>query len=403
MRPLSASSLKTYRRCPQQWKFKYVDGLEEEDKPFFNLGTAVHAALETFHDGRVAEPATVEEMLEAFDEAFDPEAYESPEEAERRRADGVKMVRDFHARHAPDFEPALAIEKFLTFELEGVTFRGYIDRIDKVDDDRIRIVDYKTGGSFDLDRVRTDPQLTLYQIGAEQKYGMEVSSLALYHVPSQTPFEVERHPEEQVESVRAAVREAARGIEGERFEPEPGYYCKWCDFQPVCPAFADEYPENWEDEAPEPPAPDADEARELADRYGELSAERDTIDDELSEVEDRLEAFFEATGRRAVAGDRWRVKASRREEWRIDDDEALRELLEPEGLWERVLVTRPDWRRKAALPEADDLPEDIREAARELGYRKVFWRLTPGEVAEEGGQEGGAVEEGDEGEGGEGG
>lgn len=379
MRALSASSLKTYRRCPQQWKFRYVDGLEEEDKPFFNLGTAVHAALETFHDGRVAAPAPVEEMLQAFHEAFDPDAYGSPEEAERRRADGVKMVEDFHRKHAPDFEPALAIEKFLTFEVEGVTFRGYIDRIDKVDDDRIRIVDYKTGRSFDLDRVRTDPQLTLYQIGAEQKLGMEVATLALYHVPSQTPFEVERHPPERVESVRAAVREAARGIQGERFEPEPGHYCKWCDFRPVCPAFADEFPENWEQQ-PAPPAPTHEEAEALADRYGELKAEEKTIAGELSEVADRLKAFFEASGRRAVAGDDWRVKGSRREAWRIDDDEALRELLEPEGLWERVLVTRPDWRKKAALPEADDLPEEIRQAARELGYRKVLWRLTPGEV-----------------------
>ncbi|MFW6010384.1 MAG: RecB family exonuclease, partial [Gemmatimonadota bacterium] len=269
MRPLSATSLKTYRRCPRQWAFRYVEGLEEEDKPFFNLGTAVHAALETFYDGRVAAPAPLEATLEAFHEAFDPAAYESPEEADRRRADGVKMVKDFHARHAPDFEPALAVEKRLNFELEGVTFRGMVDRIDKVDDDRLRIVDYKTGRSFDLDRVRTDPQLTLYQVGVERKLGMEVASLVLYHVPSQTPFEVERHPPERVEELRAAVRKAVRGIREERFEPEPGGHCRWCDFKPWCPAFADEFPENWEEE-PEPPAPDAAEARELADRYGRL-------------------------------------------------------------------------------------------------------------------------------------
>jgi len=74
VRALSATSLKTYRRCPRQWKFRYVEKAKEEDKPFFNLGTAVHAALETFHDGRVAAPAaSVEEMLEAFAEAFEPE------------------------------------------------------------------------------------------------------------------------------------------------------------------------------------------------------------------------------------------------------------------------------------------------------------------------------------------
>lgn len=388
MRPLSATSLKTYRRCPKQWELKYVEGLKEEDKPFFNLGTAVHAALETFYDGRVAAPAPLEETLEAFHEAFDPEAYESPEEADRRRADGVKMVEDFHARHAPDFEPALAVEKQLTFEVEGVTFRGIVDRIDKVDGGRLRIVDYKTGRSFDLDRVRTDPQLTLYQVGVEQKLGMEVASLTLYHVPSQTPFTVERHPEERVEAVRAKVRETVRGIREESFEPEPGGHCRWCDFKPWCPAFADQFPENWEEE-PEPPAPGAEEARELADRYGRLKARKKEISDELSEVEDRLEAFFEASGQRVVAGEDWRVKASRREAWRIDDDEALRRALEPAGLWEKALPSSPDWHTKAALPEDDDLPEEIREACREIGYRKVLWRLTPRQIEEgEGDDEG---------------
>ena len=385
MRPLSASSLKTYRRCPQQWKLKYVDQLPEEDKPFFNLGRAVHAALETFYDGRVAAPAPLEETLEAFHEEFDPEAYESEEEAARRRADGVKMVEDFHAEHTEDFEPALAVEKFLAFEVEGVSFRGYVDRIDKTDDDRLRIVDYKTGGSFDLDRVRNEDQLTLYQIGVEEKFGREVATLALYHVPSQTPFEVKGHPAERVEAVRRKVREAARGIEEGAFEPEPGDHCEWCDFQPHCPAWADQFPENWEQE-PAPPAPTHAEAAALADRYGALKAEKETVEEELEEVTAKLEAFFEATGERAASGEAYRVKASRREEWRIDDDEALREVLEPRGLWDEFAKERIHWRTKAGLPENDDLPEEVREACREIGYRTTSWRLSSKAKASEDGE-----------------
>jgi RecB family exonuclease len=372
-----------YRRCPQQWKLKYVDRLPEAPKPFFNLGTAVHAALEAFYRGRVAEPPPLKEVLEAFLEAFDPDAYPTEEETERRRADGLAMVEAFWEKHAGGFRPALAVEKHLFFEVEGVAFTGYVDRIDKLGEARIGIVDYKTGGSFDLDRVKTEPQLTLYQIGTEQKLGMEVGRLALYHVPSQTPFEVERHGEEQVERVRAMVREAARGIEAGAFEPSPGHHCRWCDFKPHCPAFADEYPENWLQE-PSPPAPTHVEAAALADRYGEMKAREKALSRELGEVRERLEAFFEATGERAVSGAGYRVKASRKDEWRIGDDEALRALLEPLGLWERVLTTRVDWRRKAALAEDDTLPEDVREACRELASRKVTWRLTAGEVVGEG-------------------
>ena len=160
-----------YRRCPQQWKLKYVDHLPEAPKPFFNLGTAVHSALEAFYRGRVAGPPPLDEVLAAFREAFDPDAYPTEEETERRRADGLAMTRAFYEKHAAGFRPALAVEKHLFFEVEGVAFTGYVDRIDKLGEARIGIVDYKTGGSFDLDRVKTEPQLTLYQLGTEQKLG----------------------------------------------------------------------------------------------------------------------------------------------------------------------------------------------------------------------------------------
>jgi len=378
VRRLSASSLKTYLRCPQKWKLKYVDGHEQEDRPFFNLGRAVHAALEAFYDGRVSGPPPLEEVLEAFREEFDPGAYPDEEERERRRADGLRMVREFHEKHAEDFRPALAVEKRLQFEVEGVPFLGYVDRIDRTDDDRLRIVDYKTGGDLDLDRVRGSTQLTLYQLGAEEKFGREVDTLVLYHVPTQTPFEAERHDDEQVDRVKGKVRTVARGIEEEAFEPSPGGHCDWCDFQPFCPAFADRYPENWqEDGEAVPGAPSSDEAAELADRYGRLKQRRSELSSELGEIEDRLETYFEATDRRAVAGDEFRVKASRREEWRIDDDETLRRILEPAGLWDRVL--RPAWHEKKKLPEDEDLPEAVREQVRDIGYRKVLWTLTPSE------------------------
>ncbi len=379
MRRLSSSSLKMYRQCPQRWKLKYIDRLPEAPKPFFNLGTAVHAALEAFYRGRTAAPASLEAVLEAFREAFDPAAYPTDEEAARREADGLRMIEEFYHKHAADFEPALAVEKRLVFDIDGVPFTGFVDRIDKVGEGALRIVDYKTGRSFDLDRAREEIQLTLYQIGTEQKFGMEVESLALYHVPSQTAFEVERRGEAEVEEVRALVGDTARRIEAGAFEPRRGAHCRWCDFQPFCPAFADEYPEHWLQEPPAP-APSHAEAANLADRYGELKAAASAVTEELGKVKERLEAFFEATGERSVSGSAYRVRGSLREGWRIEDDERLRQLLEPLGLWERVLETKPDWRRKAALPDDPELPEEVREACREMAVRKVTWSLRAGEV-----------------------
>lgn len=388
MRALSHTQMSMYLRCPQQWKQKYVDGREEEPKPYLTLGSAVHRALEVFYDRRVAAPASLEEMEAAFDEEFDPEAFESEEEAERARADGLAMVRAFHEEHAPAFAPAFHVESTLRFELAGERVVAKLDRVDRTDDGGLRVVDYKTGKPFTLDRVEEDPQLTLYQVAAERKLGMPVESLVLYHVPSQTPLESGRRGPEEIDRLRKRVRRVAEGIRREEYEPDPGPYCEWCDFRPWCPAWADEYPENWEEE-PAPPAPDRAEARRLADRYGELKARRSEIREELEEIRSKLERYFGATGERSVAGERHGVRATRWEKFDLEDDE-LKELLAPHGLWEGLLS--PHWRAIQSLVDDEEVPPEVRERMREIARVEERWRLRAfgvegGDAGEDGAEE----------------
>jgi hypothetical protein len=75
-----------------------------------------------------------------------------------------------------------------------------VDRIDKVSDDCLRIVDYKADRSFDLDHVRTDLQLTLFQMETEQSirwgrsgsWGWRWRAWSSTTFPRRPPFAVER-------------------------------------------------------------------------------------------------------------------------------------------------------------------------------------------------------------------
>jgi putative RecB family exonuclease len=334
---LSASSLHAYLGCPQMWKLRYVDRRPQPKRWYLNLGTAVHAALERFHSGRVAAPATVEEMLEAFEEKLDPEAYTSAEDLERARADGRQMVRDFHATHAPDFQPAARVELPIRFVFENERFRGYVDRVDKTADGGVRVVDYKTGGRLTLSRAREDDQLTIYQIGVEAELGLPVRSVALYDVRSQILLEVERHGEHRVEALRRKVRRVARAIRAGEFEPRPGRSCGWCDYKAWCPAFAHLYPENWIQE-PLPPTPTHAEAAELADRYGRLKAQVRDRARELAQIKRDLHRFFADTGERAVAGEQFEVRAE-------------------------------------ALPVDPDVPDHVVRRMKAIGRQGVRWRI----------------------------
>jgi hypothetical protein len=266
----------------------------------------------------------------------------------------------------------MAVEQTLRFEVDGIQVMAVADRIDKLESGRVRVVDYKTGKIWTRQQVEDSPQLSLYQIAVEDQLGVEVEELQLYHVPSGTPITVPRRTEEQLEEARNRVRAVVRGVESGEFEPVRQQRCTWCDWREHCSLFADWYPENWEQEPPAP-APSHEEAKALADRFGRLKAEIKERHTELDEVRAALETFFDETGERAVSGEDYRLTAKRHVDMNFPDDEALRAILEPAGLWEMILA--PEWHRKAKLLTDVEVPEEVRAKLEELAEDKVRWRV----------------------------
>jgi hypothetical protein len=70
------------------------------------------------------------------------------------------------------------------------------------------------------------------------------------------------------------------------------------------------------------------------------------------------------------------VQASRTEKTALTcNDEELRALLEPAGLWGEILA--PAYHLKAKLLERPELPMEIRGALDARSEARVSWRLTP--------------------------
>ena len=371
MRRLSQTAIRTYRTCPQQWKQIYVDGRKVPPAPPLTLGSAVHTGLETFYRKRVSGPAPLTEVLAGFEDELDPAAFDDPTGLETARAEGRAMLERYYARHAPDFRPALDVELALKYDVDGVPMISILDHVEKTGDDRLRIRDYKTGRFFGPEEAESSDQLTLYQIAAEDRLGLEVEALSLYHGPSLTEWTGPRRTEAEVDAVRALVTGTAAAIERRAFEPRPGRHCSWCHAKPWCPAFADQFPENWAQE-PAPPAPGHTEAAAFADALGEVRELRKELDGQARDLQDRLVAYFEATGERAVAGERYRVTASVGERFQCED-EALRSILEPAGLWNLVLA--PAWHLKARVVDDPAVPASLRDEIERAGERRPSWTL----------------------------
>ena len=83
----------------------------------------------------------------------------------------------------------LAVEQRFRFELDATTLTGFIDRIDRLPDGRLRLIDYKTSKSaMKKDEAEQDLQLALYALACrdvpELRALGEVSEL-VYMYPRQ--------------------------------------------------------------------------------------------------------------------------------------------------------------------------------------------------------------------------
>ena len=79
-------------------------------------------------------------------------------------------------------------------------------------------------------------QLSLYQMGAREAWGLDTAAQSYYYVLDNRKVPV-AHSDEELDRVRGTVTEVADGILDQQFEPTPSpEVCPFCDYRIICPA-----------------------------------------------------------------------------------------------------------------------------------------------------------------------
>jgi hypothetical protein len=154
----SASSLGAFAECERRWYYRYVcAAVEDRGSSASFYGTAFHWALERFHEEIPRADAAPLEVLERKLEAYLGTAFERFRggfetnvefELQRRRAKrtGRRYLTWFVERARTHPFSVIGTETSVELELDGYSFIGYIDRLDRDDaTSAITVVDYKTG------------------------------------------------------------------------------------------------------------------------------------------------------------------------------------------------------------------------------------------------------------------
>ena len=249
----SASKLEAYGACPFFFYVAYALGLEvrtpaEDGYDVRILGSMLHKILEDTYAG-AQDPGSLEECLERM-EALAPQVFaaaptdygfrptplwvQQQDELKRTLRKTITALAD----QAHGFTPHFFEQKFgmgnpalvLASEIGAIRLHGYIDRIDRAADGRLRVVDYKSGGApisaRHLEQGRR-LQLPLYALAAERALGLgEVAGGFYWHIQQAKPSSL--NLEAYDGGVQAALETAAAHVTGHvgniragQFQPAP--------------------------------------------------------------------------------------------------------------------------------------------------------------------------------------
>lgn len=239
---LSYSRLSRFEQCPLSFKFQYVEKRQGEPGMPLRFGKVVHGALERLLreviDQERTGPLDEERALALFTEAWGAERLTGLHEF----GEGVAMVRAFvRAQGVVDHRDVLAVEKEFRLPAGRFTVLGYIDRVDRIDDETIEIVDYKTNRQlFTREEVDESLQMSLYELAARRMWpwvkNVRLSFVMLRHGVRQTTTRTS----EQLEAAVAYVQTLGAMTEAETvFAPRLGPNCVYCDHRASCPAYAE--------------------------------------------------------------------------------------------------------------------------------------------------------------------
>jgi putative RecB family exonuclease len=248
---LSPSRASDFMQCPLLYRFRVIDKLPSAPSAAAARGTLVHSVLERLFDlpasGRTIEAATalVEPqwlaLLEGEPELADLVDGTDLEAVASWFGEAVSLIERWFTLEDPTrLEPAER-ELYVETDLDGLTLRGYVDRLDLSAAGEMRVVDYKTGRSpSELFEAKALFQMKFYALVLWRLRGAVPRMLQLVYLGNSeivrySPDEADLlGVERKLKALWKAIETAARTGD---WQPSKSRLCDWCDHRALCPAW----------------------------------------------------------------------------------------------------------------------------------------------------------------------
>jgi len=257
----SYSKLNLFDKCKKQYYFHYLDPeitpiRKQFIKPrdYKTKGQAVHGAITLFYH-LPAKKRTFKNLKECLLKAWFSEidssknpplreigGFESLKHERKVYFCSLKLLKTFFDLEEPEppifYLPTKEIKdsfndyKELMKPLNNqFSISGKFDRIDKLEDNTLRIIDFKTSREN-----RNRFQLLFYKLLAELNFKLPVKIVSFYNLNRGDILDFDVSKIEQ-DTIKNQVLEKIKDIKNSKeFKPEISWLCAHCDFLEICPA-----------------------------------------------------------------------------------------------------------------------------------------------------------------------
>lgn len=238
---ISVSRVKRYAQCPKSYELHYVQKKPATPNASLTFGKVLHAALERTYRQIVADRIAGRFPRELLVDAYKYECARAGLNDFSEFAEGLALLKDYVAEHpVVDHASVLAIEQEFRLPVDRFEVLGYIDRVDRIDEETVEVVDYKSNRLlFSRDEVDQDLQLSVYALAARVlwPWAKEVR-LSFYMLRHAVRIETSR-THAQLDAARAYVATLGHELEtATEFAARLNANCAYCDHHVDCPAYA---------------------------------------------------------------------------------------------------------------------------------------------------------------------
>ena len=177
---------------------------------------------------------TEKRLLELYEEFWRADGYQDKKEREDYKKKGRESLKKFWASYQTQMAPdVLFLEKKFAFKLGSDSVKGTIDRVDKLADGSLEIIDYKTGRSKTKLEFKDKRQLILYQLFLEEFLQVKVSALSYYYLESGEKISFSPTVKD-ISKLREGIIKEIAAIKKREFTATPSNMCSYCDFREIC-------------------------------------------------------------------------------------------------------------------------------------------------------------------------